>query len=252
MLKKTADAYLVCTVAMAISIFSLEVSGQQNSDSDDASITKKTHRQRISDLPTDKQEFFRSTLAERKKHLSDKNSDVNCKNITVFCRQSVDEGYMDFLSNYPKRVKREPGGMRVNLINLQRSKFDQFKLIGYLPEGVGPPPWSWVSRLFDAGNGNSVFLSEWDFVADDGGVELLEEYLNSKVGGFDAVAMLNVSDKGRLLWHLTWFEPRKKIDLYYSCASAPCVSQAKIFELANSLYGGRVGEVDSQLDKNRK
>lgn len=108
-----------------------------------------------------------------------------------------------------------------------------------------------MSRLFEAGD-SFVFLSEWDFVEDDGGVELLEEFLNGKIGGFDASAMLNVSDKGRMLWHITWFEPRKKMDLYYSCPTAPCISQKTFFKLADSLYGNRSADVDLRSSNVKK
>lgn len=129
------------------------------------------------------------------------------------------------------------GVFGVKFADLQNSDFTKFALLGYVGGNFGqPPPWSSVSRLFRAPNGDLIYLTEWDFVSTGGYITQTIEFLNARIGNFDATVGLSIANNGGRLWEATWAEMPKQVQLYYSCTSANCLSQSEFLSLANSIY----------------
>lgn len=200
----------------------------------------KVLRRKIADIPIADREYAKEKLREFTEAITGPRASVECKNMRIFCRVRVPHGYVAFLEKYQTRVDKDLssiGKLRVSLADLSNTGFGKFSFLGYLAEGVGSePPWSSVGRLFADENGNLVYLLEWDFVSDEGGIEQAEEFMNAKVGPFDGSAMRSISSVGYSLWVLDWVEIRKQIKLYYLCKSKVCVSESGFIALANSIY----------------
>ena len=200
----------------------------------------KVTRTRIAEMSIVDKAYYEEKLREFTEAVTGPKASRLCKNISVFCRVNASDEYIGFLSKYPKEVTRDVasvGKMKVSLADLKNSGFAKFRRLGYVAEGIGAnPPWSSVARLFKARDEDLALLSEWDFVSDEGGIEQSEEFLNSKIGRFDASAMRSISSAGRSLWHLNWVDGTKQIQLYYFCPSENCISQTQFIALANSIY----------------
>ena len=200
----------------------------------------KVRRRKLADIPLLERPFAEEKLKEFTEAVTGPKASPLCKNINVFCRVNVSDGYVGFLTKYPTQATGDLisiGALKVSLAELKNSRFTKLTLLGYFAEGIGSkPPWSSVARLFKDGDGNLAYLSEWDFVSDDGGIEQADEFMNAKVGKYDASAMQSISSTGRSLWDVTWVDLPKQIKLYYFCASTNCISQAGILRLANSIY----------------
>lgn len=203
----------------------------------------KVLRRKIADIPNaEDRAYAEQKLKEFTEAVSGPKASPLCKGVSVFCRVNVPEGYVSFLNKYPReaRALTAVGTLKVTLADIKNTEFRKFTLLGYIAEGYGSaPPWSSVARLFKEQNGDLVYLIEWDFVSEGGGIEQADEFQNAKVGAFDASAMRSISSNGRSLWDIEWVDARKRFKLYYYCNSDKCISQNGFVELANSIYNGK-------------
>jgi hypothetical protein len=105
----------------------------------------------------------------------------------------------------------------IELVSLQGSAFDDFALLGYVPEGTTPAArWTAVTRVFTTPRDEVVALKEWDFGLDDGAVVLIDEMLNTKVG--NARATVIVTHEGSFTQTLlTWITGSRKFELIAGC-----------------------------------
>ena len=205
-------------------------------------INGKVTRKRLAELSAAERSEYETSFREFARDRGAESPNNLCNSIVGFCRNNRDEDYVSYLKDYKKRVLANPnpnGALSVQLVDLSKnSYFRKMNYLGRIIEGMTPsPPWSWTGRLFEDQGGNLIYLSEWDFVSENGGVLLLDESLSTKVGPFDSGSMLNITNKGSRLWHLTWYEFRKAMNLYYYCPTSQCVSQSELMKIANSIYG---------------
>jgi hypothetical protein len=130
------------------------------------------------------------------------------------------DGWMADLEAYRRGVKRAEEVLpksNIALTALAGTAFDQFTLLGYLPEGTRPQgPWSMIGRLFSKPPGELVYLKEWDFGLDDGGVIMFDELLNTTVGNNRASIMVTRSD-GTTQTQVRWVSGTRQIEILATC-----------------------------------
>ncbi len=131
------------------------------------------------------------------------------------------EGWMANLAAYRQGVKRAADVLpnaKIDLVSLTGTPFEnQFTLLGYVPAGTRPGgPWTAVSRLFAKPPGELVLLKEWDFGLDGGGVVLLDDMLNTKIGG--ARATFIVTQNGDVTeTMIRWITGTRQFELIAEC-----------------------------------
>lgn len=203
----------------------------------------KVIRRKIADItPAEDRAEAERNLSELRAGASSPQAVSLCKGITVFCRVGVDNGHVGHLNAEVNAMKRfeAAGSFNVKFADLTRSDFAKFTLLGYRGGNFGQPaPWTSAARLFRSPNGDLVYLTEWDFVSTGGFITQAIEFLNAKIGNFEAIVGLNIGKSGAKLWHAKWVDMPRQVELYYSCASATCLSQSEFLALANSIYAGR-------------
>lgn len=203
----------------------------------------KVVRRKIADIsPAEDREYARQKLIEATEAISGPKASPLCNGFGVSCRVNVDASYVGHLRANVAAVKSlaTVGKFGVKFADLTNSDFRKFTLLGYTGGNFGqPPPWSSVARLFKGPNEDLIYLTEWDFVSTGGSIEESIEFLNAKIGNFDASVGLSIANNGGRLWQATWADLPRRVQLYYACTSANCLSQAEFLALANSIYAGK-------------
>lgn len=199
----------------------------------------KVVMRKLSELPAQDRAEYGKQLATLQA-TSAELANTACIGVTAFCSVNVDELFFASLSVREKKVIADTSSVRlsVGLVPIMGSKFSSLTYMGLIPDGLGDmPPWSAVSRIFKDRDANTIQISEWDFVSDGGGVLVLEEFQNVKVGPFRGSMIKNMSSTGKVVWQVSWVEMRKKVELTLLCANGTkCVEQEAFLSLANSLY----------------
>lgn len=73
--------------------------------------------------------------------------------------------------------------LTVKLADLSRGELNKYKLEGAYPDGpTKAGPWSSVTRVFKRDDDVAILLHEWDYIGDGGGVMIIEELMNTKLG----------------------------------------------------------------------
>src|SRR5581483_120350 len=148
-------------------------------------------------------------------------------------------GWLANLDGYRAGVKRAEEVLPntiVQLLPLTGTAFEHFVLLGYLPEGTRPEgPWSMVGRLFAKPPGELVYLQEWDFGLDDGGVIMFTEQLNTVVKNNRASVMVTKSGGVRQT-QVRWVSGTKQIEILAVCKLATgCAEPDEWRDIASSL-----------------
>jgi hypothetical protein len=104
--------------------------------------------------------------------------------------------------------------VRVALVPGSGIPLPNAKFVGFVPQGPTLNGlWSKVARLFRYKE-KTVVLSEWDYVADGGGVLQFSELVNVDINGSrGSLAVKTAVGKGAL-WSLTWERQGKLFELY--------------------------------------
>jgi hypothetical protein len=90
-----------------------------------------------------------------------------------------------------------------------------------------------ISRVFTDGN-DIVLLREWDYIAAQGSIFLVEENLNTKVNSTPAVFVALRSPNG-ILYQLAWTTSARNYNLYLRTMKEPDDAYARMLELASSI-----------------
>lgn len=200
----------------------------------------KVVRKKLADLSSKERAEYTTYLAELQAGTKQQPPEPFCVDVSVFCKPNTDEGYVPSLLARAKSATSRYSNvdLTVSPASIADTKFSTLQYVGFIADGLGKsPPWSAISRIFRDNDENVIQISEWDFVADGGGLLLLDEFQNVKVGPFKGSMLKNVSATGMTSWQISWVEIRKKIELYYVCAlHSKCASQATVLSLANSIY----------------
>lgn len=98
--------------------------------------------------------------------------------------------------------------------NLSKSQFNKLKFEGAYPEGpTKSGPWSSLTRIFKRDDGVLLFLHEWDYVGDGGGVMMVEELMNTTVSDMPARFSVKKSPSGQVLSELIWATEKRYFTL---------------------------------------
>jgi hypothetical protein len=148
--------------------------------------------------------------------------------------------WMANLAAYRQGVKRAEDVLpntAIELVSLAGTPFERhFTLLGYIAEGTAPRgPWTSVSRMFAKPPGELVLLKEWDFGLDGGGVVLLDEMLNTRVGA--ARATFIVTRSGDVTQTMVqWISGTRQFELIAECRlSRGCADPDDWREIAGTI-----------------
>lgn len=113
-----------------------------------------------------------------------------------------------YMENYQTQIKNVSDiekNLTFKLADVSRGDLKKYILEGAYPEGpTKAGPWSSVTRVFKRDDGVIVMLHEWNYVGDGGGVMIVEELMNAKVGNTPARLSVKQSPTGRMSSELTW------------------------------------------------
>lgn len=113
-----------------------------------------------------------------------------------------------YMSNYHGQIKKISDiekNMTFKLADVSRGDLNKYTLEGAYPEGpTKAGPWSSVTRVFKREDNVTVMLHEWNYVGDGGGVMIVKELMNAKVGNTPARLSVKKSPTGRMSSELTW------------------------------------------------
>lgn len=100
------------------------------------------------------------------------------------------------------------------LSDIRASELSAYRLEGIVPQGPKRRgPWSSFDWVFTRPDGVLLVLSEWDFVADGGGVLALREDMNMSVRGHPARFQLRSTPSGKRVSELSWASRHKLYSL---------------------------------------
>lgn len=100
------------------------------------------------------------------------------------------------------------------LSDISASELSAYRLDGIIPQGPGRSrPWSSFDWVFTRPDGVLLVLSEWAFVADRGGVLVLQEEMNATVRGHPGRFQLRNTRSGRRVSELSWASRQKLYSL---------------------------------------
>lgn len=150
-----------------------------------------------------------------------------------------DGGWVIDFDRYPRMLKAASDVLpksSIDLMPLEGTTFDEFTLLGYVPDGSTPHgTWTAIARVFTAPDSELVVLREWDFGLDDGGVLLLDDMLNSEVGRVRATVI--ETHTGSVTQTLvSWITGTRKFELIAACRKKPgCASPDKWRTIAGTI-----------------
>lgn len=131
--------------------------------------------------------------------------------------EPVPEDVFTYGLSYQSRILRDGNSahnIKVKLAELGGSALAHCRYDGFLPDGPTlNGPWTSVVRVFTCSNNQIVMLSEWDYVADGGGVTIVKEAMNTAVGKFPAQLSRKRSPSGKVMTELSWATDKKYITL---------------------------------------
>lgn len=113
-----------------------------------------------------------------------------------------------YMQNYHAQMRKVSDiekNLTFKLADLSRGELNQYKLEGAYPEGpTKAGPWSSVTRVFKRDDNVTIMLHEWNYVGDGGGIMIIEELMNAKVGKTPARLSVKKSPTGRISSELMW------------------------------------------------
>ena len=121
----------------------------------------------------------------------------------------------DFLqrSQYQNRLQYEgniASKLKIKLSNIQGTELSRYVYEGVIPNGpTFDGPWTNVTRVFRRQDGVVVMLSEWDYVADGGGVITVKELMTEKVRDVPARLIVLKTPSNKAISELTWATDKK-------------------------------------------
>lgn len=131
--------------------------------------------------------------------------------------KSVPEDVFTYGLSYQSRILRDGNSahnVKVKLAELGGNPLAHCRYDGFLPDGPTlTGPWTSVVRVFSCSAGETVMLSEWDYVADGGGVTIVKEAMNAMVGKFPAQLSRKRSPSGKVMTELSWATDKKYFTL---------------------------------------
>lgn len=130
--------------------------------------------------------------------------------------EPVPEDVFTYGLSYQSRILRDGNSahnIKVKLAELDGSALARCRYDGFLPNGPTlNGPWTSVVRVFTCSN-QIVMLSEWDYVADGGGITIVKEAMNTTVGKFPAQLSRKRSPSGKVMTELAWATDNKYFTL---------------------------------------
>jgi hypothetical protein len=113
-----------------------------------------------------------------------------------------------YMKNYHTNVKdirQITKNVTFKLSDVSRSELQKYSFEGAYPEGpTKAGPWSSLTRVFKRDDGVLIMLHEWDYVGDGGGVMIVDELMNARVGEAPARFSVKKSPTGSIVSELMW------------------------------------------------
>jgi len=107
-------------------------------------------------------------------------------------------------------IQEIPGGLKLSPASLQGTVLEKARFLGAAPAGAySKEGWSGLVRVFVAARIGPVVLEEFDFVAGEGGLVMIEEAINESVNGRPAILRTKKGAGGKSMTELTWASDRK-------------------------------------------
>jgi hypothetical protein len=122
-----------------------------------------------------------------------------------------------YMQNYHAQMRKVSDvekNLTFKLADVSRAELKKYVLEGAFPEGpTKAGPWSSITRVFKRDDDVTVMLHEWNYVGDGGGVMIVEELMNAKVGNIPARLSIKKSPTGRISSELMWATKTKLFTL---------------------------------------
>jgi hypothetical protein len=144
--------------------------------------------------------------------------------------QSVD--MLEFFVGMSKSTQ-ELKNLASDPVVLPESFLSKATFVGYVLEKGPRGTNSRISRVYRVGESTLMF-TEWDYLADGGGVAQFSEYINGTVGGAPSVLHVTTAESGAL-WHLGWATAVKAYNLYWHEPKFAEGTAGVVMQLANAL-----------------
>ncbi|HWW06519.1 hypothetical protein [Collimonas sp.] len=123
-----------------------------------------------------------------------------------------DEAFI-YRDTYRDRLRNEDEikpNLRITLADIKNTELKEYAYEGIIPDGpTVAGPWTSVIRVFKRQDGVLLMLSEWDYVADGGGIVTVSELMNVKVKGAPAMLSIKKSPSGNVMTELAWATKKK-------------------------------------------
>lgn len=192
--------YIASVLALSFGMHSLAIAGNANDTSPQSSavpgvqIGKATYTS-----------MKKLTPAARKMVEEDLNEQVFGENRRY---GEIPDDAIIYMKNYHSQIKKI-SDVEKNLTfkpaDLSRGELNKYSLEGAYPEGpTKSGPWSSMTRVFKRDDNVTLMLHEWNYVGDGGGVMIVEELMNTRVGNTPARLSVKKSPAGWISSELTW------------------------------------------------
>jgi hypothetical protein len=131
--------------------------------------------------------------------------------------EEVSDEQFVFLGDYKNRLRLHDDvskNLTVSLNDISKTELSKYTYEGIIPEGpTRGGPWSSVTRVFRDSNGLIIRLTEWDFVADGGGIVIVDDIMTANVAGIPAYLSVKKSPSGKSMTVLEWVSDKKQFTL---------------------------------------
>lgn len=115
--------------------------------------------------------------------------------------------------------------------------FKEGKLLGSIEHGAYVDgKWTGLTRLYEIPDLGTIKVSENNYVAANGGIQLAKELINMDVNGFPAEYTVQESASGKALTNILWVTPNTEYNLSINQNAAKIEGMRdSLFDLANSI-----------------
>lgn len=127
--------------------------------------------------------------------------------------EQIPDEAIRYIKNFQPRVihpRELARNITFTLSDLSASDLAKYPFEGAYPEGPTPTgPWTSIARTFRRDDNVLIVLREWDYIKDGGGIMMVKELMNARVGNSLARFSVKKSPTGSVVSDLTWATPRK-------------------------------------------
>jgi hypothetical protein len=122
--------------------------------------------------------------------------------------------YMKDYRSQIKNIRDVEKNLTFRMADVSRGEFKHYTLEGAYPEGpTKSGPWSSMTRVFKRDDDVIVLRHEWNYVGDGGGVMIVEELMNTRVGNSPARLSIKKSPAGWISSELMWVTKKRLFTL---------------------------------------